>query len=454
VTHVELMPVASFPGTHGWGYDGVALFAPFAPYGGPLGLKRFVDACHRRGLAVLLDVVYNHLGPSGNYLERFGPYFTDHYRTPWGRAVNFDGAGSDEVRRFVVDNATSWLRDYHVDGLRLDAVHAIHDESATHVLEELAAEVRALEGRVGRHLVLIAESDRNDPRLLRAVEAGGYGLDAQWNDDFHHALQAALTGERHGYYADFGTLADVARAMERAYVYEGRHSAHRGRRHGRPAHGLEGDRFVVFAQNHDQVGNRARGERLAHLVSPGRARIAATLLLASPYVPLLFQGEEWAASAPFQYFTAHDEPELARAVSEGRRREFAAFGWGEGVPDPQAEETFLRSKLDWSELERSPHAGMLAWYRELIRLRRSLPDLADGRRSRTVATFDERARWFVLSRGGVCVACNLADTGRRVPLPPRTARTVLAGDDDARVEDDSVALGPDGVVLLGPSRPR
>ncbi|HEY8517662.1 MAG TPA: malto-oligosyltrehalose trehalohydrolase [Candidatus Binatia bacterium] len=451
-THVEIMPVAAFPGSHGWGYDGVDLYAPYEPYGGPAAMKRFVDACHARGLAVLLDVVYNHFGPAGNYVERFGPYFTDAYRTPWGRAVNYDDAGSDEVRRFVIDNALMWLRDYHVDGLRLDAVHAIHDESARHVLEEMAEEVHALGARLGRHLVLIAESDLNDPRLLRAREAGGYGLDAQWSDDFHHALHAVLTGEQHGYYADFGPLADLARAVERAYVYDGRYSPHRGRRHGRAADGLDGERFVVFAQNHDQVGNRAAGERLAHLVSEGRARIAAALVLASPYVPLLFQGEEWGATAPFQYFTAHEEKELADAVREGRRKEFAAFGWGDDVPDPQAKETFLRSKLDWSELEREPHASLLAWHRELIRLRRSVPDLADPRRARTSARFDEEARWFVLARGDVVIACNLAQARQRVPLPAGPARVVLLASDGTQVDGASVTLEPDGVAVLAPAR--
>ncbi|MEW6268583.1 MAG: malto-oligosyltrehalose trehalohydrolase [Thermodesulfobacteriota bacterium] len=454
VTHVELMPVAAFPGSHGWGYDGVDLFAPYEPYGGPDGLKRLVDACHARGLAVLLDVVYNHFGPSGNYVGRFGPYFTDRYLTPWGSAVNYDDAGSDEVRRFVIDNALMWLRDYHVDGLRLDAVHAIHDESALHLLEELAAEVHALAARLGRHLVVIAESDLNDPRLLRAVEAGGYGLDAQWSDDFHHALHAVLTEESHGYYADFGTLADLARAICRAYVYDGRYSAYRERRHGRAADGLDAGRFVVFAQNHDQIGNRAAGERLAHLVSEGRARIAAALVLTSPYVPLLFQGEEWAATAPFQYFTAHEEAELADAVREGRRKEFAAFGWGDDVPDPQARETLLRSKLDWGEVEHAPHAAMLDWHRDLIRLRRSVPDLADPRRSRAAATFDEQAQWFVLSRGDVAVACNLASSRQRVPLPPGPARDVLLASPGAHAEEASVVLEPDGVAVLGPRSTR
>jgi maltooligosyltrehalose trehalohydrolase len=295
----------------------------------------------------MLDVVYNHLGPAGNYLGCFGPYFTDRYATPWGKAVNFDGPGSDEVRRFVIDNARAWLEHYHIDGLRVDAVHAIFDRSALHVLEELAAEVRGLAARLGRRLVLIAESDLNDPRITRSPAVGGYGFDAQGNEDFHHALHAVLTGERSGYYADFGTLQDLTTALAQGFVYAGRHSASRGRRHGRPPSGLGGHAFVGCLQNHDQVGNRARGERTSHLLSPGRLRIGAALVLTAPFVPMLFQGEEWGAATPFQYFTDHDDPELARAVREGRRQEFVAFGWDpEPIPDPQTPAPFERSKLD------------------------------------------------------------------------------------------------------------
>ena len=386
VSHVELMPVAQFPGQRGWGYDGVDLFAPHAAYGGPDGLKRLVDACHARGLAVILDVVYNHLGPSGNYLGRFAQYFTSRYGTPWGEAINFDGAGSDAVRRFVLDNARQWLADYHVDGLRVDAVHAMFDRSAFPILEELASEVRALEAERGRPAILIAENDLNDPRIVRAPAAGGYGFDAQWNEDFHHALHAVLTGERMGYYGDFGALGDVTTALTQGFVYAGRHSAYRGRRHGRPATGVGGHAFIGCLQNHDQVGNRACGDRLSQLVSAGRLRIGAALVLTAPFVPMLFQGEEWGATTPFLYFTDHEEPELGRAVSEGRRREFAAFGWDPSqIPDPQSPATYEASKLDWSEPHRAPHAAMLAWHRQLIGLRRRCPDLSDGR-------LDPRAR--------------------------------------------------------------
>lgn len=448
VSHVELLPVNSFDGTHGWGYDGVALFAPFEPYGGPDGLKRLVDACHARGLGVILDVVYNHLGPSGNYLGRFAPYFTDRYRTPWGEAVNYDGPASDPVRRFVIDNALGWVRDYHVDGLRLDAVHAIFDFSATHLLEELGREVHAAGAALGKHVAVIAESDLNDPRLLYAREAGGYGLDAQWSDDFHHALHALLTGEQHGYYEDFGGFAEVARAFEHAYVYADRYSRHRGRRHGRAAVGLDGTRFVVFLQNHDQVGNRARGDRLWQLCGVARAKVGAALLLTSPYVPLLFQGEEWAATAPFQYFTAHPDEALGAAVREGRTREFAAFAWQGEVPDPQSPETFARSKLDWTELGRAPHAAMLDWYRALLRLRRSVPALADPRLERTRVTWEEGARWLVVARGEVVVACNLATSPQRVPLGASARSLLLASEPGCAPDGDGIVLGPDAVAIV------
>ena len=448
VTHVELLPVATFPGRRGWGYDGVALFAPHRAYGGPAGLARFVDACHGRGLAVLLDVVYNHLGPDGNYLGVYGPYFTDTYATPWGDAVNLDGPGSDEVRRFFVDNARHWLERYHLDGLRIDAVHAFHDRSAIPFLEELAVEVEALSARLGRRLVLIAESDLNDPRLVRAREAGGFGLDAAWSDDFHHALHAALTGETVGYYEDFGRLAQLARALEGAYVYTGERSRHRGRRHGRPVGDLPGHRFLGYLQNHDQVGNRARGERIGHLVSPGLARVGAALVLTSPFVPLLFQGEEWGASSAFLYFTDHQDPELGEAVREGRRREFSAFGWDpREVPDPQDEETFRRSRLDWGERDRPPHAGTLAWHRELLRLRRARPELSDGRLDRVATRFDEEARWLTVRRGAVVVAANLSGAPRRVPLPGAAVGRLLASADDDSADGAEALLPPESVAI-------
>jgi maltooligosyltrehalose trehalohydrolase len=450
VTHVELMPVAEFPGARGWGYDGVYLYAPHHAYGGPEGLKRLVDGCHARGLAVILDVVYNHLGPAGNYLPRFGPYLTGRYRTPWGAAVNLDGRGSATVRRFFVENALAWLRDYHIDGLRIDAVHAIVDTSAIHFLEELCADVRALEIDVGRPFLLIAESDLNDPRIVRPGDIGGYGLDAQWNEDFHHALHAALTGERVGYYADFGSLSDLAATLERGFVYDGRHSVYRDRRHGRPLTGVSGQRLVGCLQNHDQIGNRPEGDRTSRLLGSARLKVGAALVLTSPFVPMLFQGEEWGASSPFLYFTDHSDPALAAAVREGRRREFAAFGWKEeGVPDPQAPATFARSKLDWSEIEREPHRTLLEWHRELIRLRRRLPALCDGRLERVRVRFDEGERWLAIERGDVTVACNLSERRRVVPVTGTDPKVLcLASDTRAELFPGGVALPPDAVAIV------
>jgi maltooligosyltrehalose trehalohydrolase len=448
VTHVELMPVGSFPGARGWGYDGVALYAPYEVYGGPTGLKRLVDACHRRGLAVVVDVVYNHLGPADNYLAQYGPYFNDAHRTPWGDAINFDGAGSHEVRRFFIDNALMWLRDYHIDALRLDAVHAIFDMSAIHFLEELASEVAALEALVARNLLLVAESDLNDPRVVRGRSGGGFGLHAQWSDDFHHSIHALVTGERAGYYADFGRFADLSKALTQGYVYDGRFSRHRKSVHGRPALGLRGSSFVICAQNHDQIGNRARGERLTHLVSEGRAKIAAAVLLMAPSVPLLFQGQEWGATSPFQYFTDHDA-DLGRAVSRGRRREFAAFGWNpDEVPDPQAADTFLRSQLMWDELGVGRHAELLRFHRRLIAIRRSRPELVDDRLDRVVTSFDENAGWFLLSRGAVVLAFYLGDDRVVIRLDASVKELLLGSHTEIRVRDREVELPADSVAVL------
>ncbi|HEX5370542.1 MAG TPA: malto-oligosyltrehalose trehalohydrolase [Dehalococcoidia bacterium] len=446
VTHVELMPVAQFPGERGWGYDGVDLFAPHQAYGGPDGLKRFVDACHGRGLRVLLDVVYNHLGPSGNYLERFGPYFTERYHTPWGKAINYDQAYADEVRRFVVDNALMWLRDYRCDGLRLDAVHAILDQSAVHILEQIATKAHALERETGRLYDVIAESDLNDPRLVTPVPQGGYGLDAAWSDDFHHAVHALLTGERAGYYEDFGSVGALAEALQHVYVYRGGYSSYRKRSHGRPAVDLPGWRFVFAVQNHDQIGNRARGERLVHLTGITKAKVAAALLLTAAGVPLLFQGEEWAATSPFQYFTDHQEPDLARAVSEGRKREFAAFGWWpDEVPDPQDLATFERSRLDWAERDRESHREMLSWYRDLIALRRSTPELTDGRLAEVEVSYDEGARTLTMRRGSIMLCLNL---GPETVLEVPPSKLLITSDPGADPSGRGLSLPPDSVAIL------
>ena len=440
VDAVEVMPVAEFAGDRGWGYDGVDLFAPHHAYGGPEGFHRFVDACHQRGLGVVLDVVYNHLGPAGNHLATFGPYFTDRHPTNWGQGVNVDGPWSDDVRAWIVGNARHWFVDHHVDGLRLDAVHAITDDSAVHVLEQLAAAVDALETDLGRRLWLIAESDRNDPRYVRPVRAGGYGLDSAWADEWHHALHAALTGETSGYYEDFGSLDDLAIALRQAWVYAGRWSPHRLRTHGRSPAGLPPEAFVVCAQNHDQIGNRAVGERLCHLVSPGRQRVAAALLLTSPFVPLLFQGEEWAASTPFLYFTDH-EPDLGRAVTEGRRREFAAFDWDpEQIPDPQSPQTHRRSVLRWDERHRPAHSSMLEWYRALITLRHETPAITDPACPTDV---EVDGRVLVVRRGPVTVVVNLG----AVPATVGVAGEVVAAADADR-DGRQVQVRPDGVAVL------
>lgn len=377
VTTIELMPVAQFPGSRNWGYDGVFLFAPQNSYGGPEGLHRLVNAAHQQGLAVCLDVVYNHLGPEGNYLGEFGPYFTERYQTPWGEAINFDGARSDEVRRFFIENALYWLNQYHFDALRLDAVHGIFDFSALHFLAELKSSVARLASRRSRKIHVIAESDLNDSRLILPGERGGYGLNAQWSDDFHHSLHTLLTKEHKGYYEDFGSLTQLADTLRDGWCYRGQYSQHRQRRHGNSPHGISHSHFVVCSQNHDQVGNRAEGERLTALVDFESLKLAAGATLLSPFVPLIFMGEEFGETAPFQYFISHVDADLVDAVRQGRQKEFAAFGWEGIIPDPQDEATFERSRLHHSLKETEPHATLLRFYRQLIELRRRL-DLGNG----------------------------------------------------------------------------
>ena len=419
VTAIEIMPVSEFPGGRNWGYDGVSPYAVQSTYGGPNGLKRLVDAAHRQGLAVLLDVVYNHLGPEGNYLREFGPYFSDRYRTTWGEGFNLDGPGSDEVRRYVVDNAVYWITEYHLDGLRLDAADRIVDLSPVHIAEELGAAVHAQGESLGRRTLAIAEIDANDPRWVKPPEVGGYGMDAHWSDDFHHSVHVALTGERNGYYADFTDRGALAKVLGQRYVNDGRYSPHRRRRHGRSAVDLPADRFVVAIQNHDQTGNRARGERLAALVSRDALRLAAALLLLSPYVPLLFMGEEHGETNPFLYFVSHGDPALIEAVRKGRQEEFASFGWKGEVPDPQAEDTFEASRPRWEGAEAGEGARMLALYRELIRLRRSEPGLRPGAATVQVRS-DETAGWIAVRydrEGSVLQAVfNLSPEARVVPL--------------------------------------
>ena len=410
VTTIELLPVAQFPGARNWGYDGVLPYAVQDTYGGPHGLRRLVDAAHAHGLAVVLDVVYNHLGPEGNHLDDFGPYFTDRTATPWGPALNADGPGADGVRRFVVDNAVRWVEDFHIDGLRLDAVHAILDQSAHHLLEELATAVHA----AGRPAHVVAESDLCDARLLRSPAVGGYGLDGQWADDFHHAVHVALTGEREGYYADYRGLPDLPRMLRDRYVYAGRYSPSRKRTVGRPAPDVAYDRFVVCIQNHDQVGNRARGERLGHLVDHEARKLAAAALLTSPFVPLLFMGEEYADPSPFLFFTSHADPDLAAAVTEGRRREFAGFSQFAGaVPDPQDPETFAWSVLDRSVRDRGEHAALHRLYRDLLHLRHREPLITDPNAPDVEPTLIPGGRAIVLrrhaARVGVLTALHVGD---------------------------------------------
>jgi maltooligosyltrehalose trehalohydrolase len=378
ITMIELMPVAEFPGHRNWGYDGVLPYAAESSYGGPDGLRRLIDAAHGEGLGVCLDVVYNHLGPEGNYLEKLGPYFTDAYRTPWGSALNFDGPESDPVREFFIANALMWVEQYHIDALRLDAVHAIHDESAFPFLRELAERIGEAAETAGRRVQLFPESDLNEPRLVRPPQSGGYGHDAHWNDDFHHALHALLTGEKSGYYEDFGSIAELARVLDEGYAYARRYSPHRKRRHGDSGADLDGSRLIVAAQNHDQVGNRLMGERLTSLVGFESLKLAAGAVILSPFIPLLFMGEEWGEPAPFLYFVSHSDPGLIEAVREGRRREFAAFQWDEEPPDPQSEMSFERSRPDSALAATGNHRVLRELYRALLSLRREVPALGTG----------------------------------------------------------------------------
>ncbi len=432
ITAVEIMPVGQFPGTRNWGYDGVQPYAAQNSYGGPHGLQRLVNACHAAGLAVFLDVIYNHFGPEGNYLGEFGPYFTDRYKTPWGQAVNYDGPGSDPVRDFVLDNARMWLEEFHVDGLRLDAVHAIFDLGARHILRAVKEAAEDVARRTGRANYVIAESDLNDPRLLWSPERGGYGLDAQWSDDFHHAVHAFLAGERRGYYVDYGDARHLAAVLEQPFLYAWHYSPFRDRKHGASPVGLSGEHFVVCLQNHDQVGNRARGDRLNVLLGcPARQRLAASLLLFAPHLPLLFMGEEYGEQHPFPFFCSFGDPQLVQAVREGRRREFAGFAEAGEVPDPDAPETFASARLGWSWPEGSFQAGLRRLYGDLLTARHSWPALRDFTNRAARLLPDERGPVLELVRGGkavqpgrtVHVFFNLS--GEKQPLPAESASEAL-----------------------------
>ncbi|MBV5246429.1 malto-oligosyltrehalose trehalohydrolase [Mycolicibacterium sp. PAM1] len=446
VDFVEVMPVNAFSGTHGWGYDGVLWYAVHEPYGGPDGLVRFVDACHARGLGVLIDAVFNHLGPSGNYLPKFGPYLSSG-SNPWGESINIADAGADEVRRYILDCALRWMRDFHADGLRLDAVHALVDTTAVHILEELSAETDSLATELGRPLSLVAESDMNDPRLITPRDQGGLGMTAQWDDDIHHAIHSAVSGERQGYYGDFGAVATLADTLRHGYFHAGTFSTFRGRRHGRPLDTatIPATRLLAYTLTHDQVGNRAIGDRPSQNLTTGQLAVKAALALGSPYTAMLFMGEEWASSSPFQFFSSHPEPELARATAEGRKREFAEHGWdADEIPDPQDPATFERSKLHWDEKDGGDHARLLGFYRDLITLRRSESDMADPWLDHLRVDYDEDARWLVMHRGALSIACNLGAEPVDVPV---TGDVVLAWDEPT-VGNETARLGGHSVAVL------
>jgi maltooligosyltrehalose trehalohydrolase len=452
VTHLELLPVAEFAGERGWGYDGVGLYAPHHAYGGPEGLRRLVDACHARRIAVLLDVVYNHLGPEGNYLPRFGPYFSETTHTPWGPAMNLDAA---VVRRYLLDNAAMWLRDFHVDGLRVDAVHALHDTSPTHLLLDLSRETTALSRALGRRLVLIAETNRHDPRVVAPREAGGHGFDAEWCDDLHHALHAALTGEREGWYESYGKLAHVAEALQRGFLEEPL-PKRRGKKKPAPRPKVDAfppasaHRFLGYAQNHDQVGNRAHGERLHHLVGEERARAAAALVLCGPFTPMLWQGEEWFASTSWLFFSDHGDPWLGPSVREGRWREFGE-PWGhapDDMPDPQCGTSLERSRLRWDERAAPAHARALAWYRALVRLRRERADLRDGDLSTVRVRFDEAGRWLTLARARTAVLLNLGPRAQELEAPGEM-RLLLASREGAALRGRAVTVPAESAIIVG-----
>jgi len=453
VDFIELLPVNAFNGTHNWGYDGVLWYAVHEGYGGPAAYQNFVDACHQRGIGVIQDVVYNHLGPSGNYLPQFGPYLSEAGGNTWGSSLNLDGPHSDPVRRYILDNALMWLGDYHVDGLRLDAVHALRDTTATHLLEQLAVEVAALSADTGRPLTLIAESDLNDPRLVAPREANGYGLDAQWSDDFHHAVHVALTGETTGYYADFEPLDALAKVLTQGFFHDGSYSSFRGRTHGRPIdlERMPTWRLVVASQNHDQIGNRAVGDRLSANLDSGQLAIAAALTMLGPFTPMLFMGEEWGAGTPWQFFTSHPEPELGRATATGRINEFARMGWDPAlVPDPQDEQTFERSKLNWNEIDEPEHARLLEFYQELAEVRRTRPDFTEPRFGQVAVELDAEAGWLRLHRGRSTVLINLAPNSVRIPAGGGDVLLSFAAE-GAAVQTrlpNALQLAPHSVVVL------
>ncbi len=462
ITAIEIMPVAEFPGNRNWGYDGASLYPPQSSYGGPTGLKKLVDACHQHGLAVVMDVVYNHLGPEGNYLPEFAPCFTDAHHTPWGKAINYDGPGSDGIRRWVIDNALYWLTEYHVDALRLDAIHGIYDFGAHHLLDELSEAFQNQASHLQRRACIIAETDLEDVRIINPREVGGYAIDAQWHDDFHHALYALLTGEREGFLADFGALTDLAKSIREGFVLDGKYSRYRRRHYGSSSRNRPGDQFVGFIQNHDQIANTSRGKRLSSLVSSGQHKLAAVLTLCSPFLPLLFMGEEYGETAPFLFFTSFEDSGLATAVREGRKSELGAHYSESDFADPQAASTFERSKLNWSKPGTSPHAEILRLYRDLISLRKQHPSLGNCRKDLTEIQFDERSKPFVMKRtdpsgSAALVVCNFSENPQHVQVPAEPKGWQLAlwtgnpayGGSPAPSPVRSI-VGPDPQISLAP----
>jgi maltooligosyltrehalose trehalohydrolase len=455
IDFVEILPVNGFNGTHNWGYDGVLWYTVHEGYGGPEAYQRFVDACHARGLAVIQDVVYNHLGPSGNYLPMFGPYLHEASSNTWGSSINIDGEHSGHVRDYILDNVLMWLGEYHVDGLRLDAVHALEDHTAIHILEEMAAEVDVLSAHVGRPLSLIAEADMNDPKLITSREANGYGLTGQWSDDFHHAVHVALTGETTGYYEDFDSFDALAKVLTEGFFHNGTFSSFRGRVHGRPIDTAKTPswRLVVCNQNHDQIGNRATGDRLSATLNEGQLALAAVLTLTSPFTPMLFMGEEWGATTPWQFFTSHPEHELGEATAKGRIAEFSRMGWDESaVPNPQDLSTFTDSKLDWSELgsgSDSSHARLFALYRDLIALRREQSALTDPRLDEVSIEFDDDSRVFVINRGELSILINFGADPATLPVVGEVPLLLLKTQEGVSLSADDLRLPGHSAAILG-----
>jgi maltooligosyltrehalose trehalohydrolase len=456
ITAIEIMPVAQFPGARNWGYDGVYPYAVQSTYGAPEELKRLVDAAHRAGLAVIMDCVYNHLGPEGNYLPDFMPCFSDRYKSPWGEALNYDGPYSYGMRRYVIDNALYWLCEYHIDALRLDAVHSILDFGAKHLLAELSERFHDEAANLGRAAFLIAESDLDDVRVIRPVSEGGWGMDAQWNDAFHHAVHTALTGDHHGYFEDYAGLRDVRKSLLEGYVYDWRFSKFRRRYHGSSSKDRPGEQFVVFTQNHDQVANALAGKRPIKLTSPGLEKVAAALLICAPNLPMFFMGQEYGATTIFTYFTDFQDRDLAKAVSEGRKKEYEGF-LDEGFIDPQSPEALDRSKLDWRELEKPEHQELLKFHRELLALRKTHQCLSNCRKDLTTMEFDEKQRWIRLQRrddSGECaiILCNLSDSATDIPIgAASSARLALfGGTDNARPPAAQIGRDRRNLTLAGP----